>query len=198
MRVPDIIRIGLVAPILQLLIIRVLVYGVVGIGGGIICSRIKYLFAKLEQLDHIDDVTSLYNPSYLAKLFEKCVEEFERYQNLFSMATLEIDSTAFSKLKKVQLRTELREIGLSIRNDIRAVDEAGRVSHTGFGLIFPNTNASGATVAGERIQNLVANYLKKQRYFVGSDPRIRLEIFEYPKDKEKLQKFCQELNTKVL
>ncbi|MDI6822198.1 MAG: diguanylate cyclase [Actinomycetota bacterium] len=196
-RVPDIIKIGLVGPIFQLLIVRVLVYGVVGIGGGMICSRIKYLFARLERQDLIDDVTSLYNPNYLAQLIERYEQEFKRYQNPFSVAILKIDSKAFNKLKEAQLRTQLREMGSTIRNNTRAVDEVGRVSNTEFGLIFPYTNASRATVAGKRIQKLVANYLKKQRYFVENDVKIRLEIFGYLDDKRRLRRLRRRLATKA-
>ncbi len=193
LNVPYILKIGPVNSILQLLVVRILVYGVVGIGGGILCTRIKYLFAKLEQLDFIDNVTTLYNPGYLGQLIGRYVEEFERYQHFFSVATLKIESRAFDDLKAARIRRKLRAIGLSIRNDIRAVDEVGRINQNEFGLIFPNTDVSGATAVGERLQKLVENHLRMKRHSIEDEVKIKVEILGYPEDEERIEKLLQRL-----
>ena len=203
MRAPDLMKMGLIAPIMQLILLRVLVYGIVGIGGGIICSRIKYFFARLEQLGFIDEVTGLYNADYLGQLIERYAQGFERYGSVFSVVTIGIESKPDERPKRAAFGRELRGVGLSIRDSIRAVDEVGRISDAAFGLILPNTNASGAVIASERLQKLTANCLRKQsRLAEGrlskADPEINVDIYEYPKDEESLKGLLKSLGLNAL
>jgi len=193
MMVSEMINTGLIIPILQLLFLRVVLYGVVGIGGGIICSRIKYLFARLERHGFSDNITGLYSSHFIAQLISKYAEEFRRYQTGFSVVTLQIDRANFKDIKEPQISHELRKIGSKIRDDIRAIDEVGCAGDNTFALILPNTNTSGATILVERLRKLIAHYIKKHNATIEDNPDIEVEAFEYPQDKEGIDKLQEKL-----
>jgi diguanylate cyclase (GGDEF)-like protein len=170
----------------QLIGFRALVYLLLGIVGGEICFRIKYFLTGLEDRSYIDDVTLLYNPPYLGKLFKNYTQQFERYKNPFSVLIIEMDDRVLQTLRKNHYKKRMREIGVIIRSDVRLVDEVGRLGEDEFGLILPNTETSGASVAGKRLEKEVHRYL--QKYGDLPEGAVKITVLGYPEDKEDLEK----------
>ncbi|MDI6891639.1 MAG: diguanylate cyclase [Actinomycetota bacterium] len=170
----------------QLVGLRALVYLLLGISGGEICFRIKYFLTGLEDRSYIDDVTLLYNPPYLAKLFKNYAQQFERYKNPFSVLIIEMDDRVLQALRKNHYKKRMREIGAIIRSDVRLVDEVGRLGEDEFGLILPNTETPGASIAGKRLEKEVHRYLQKYGDF--PIDAVKITVLGYPEDKEDLEK----------
>lgn len=170
----------------QLIGLRTLVYLLLGIGGGEICFRIKYFLTGLEDRSYIDDVTLLYNPTYLAKLFKNYAQQFERYKNPFSVLIIEMDDRVLQALRKNHYKKRMREIGVIIRSDVRLVDEVSRLREDKFGLILPHTETAGASTAGERLRKEVHQYLQKYGDF--PEDVVKITVLGYPENKEELEK----------
>ncbi len=173
----------------QLIGLRTLVYLLLGIGGGEICFRIKYFLTGLEDRSYIDDVTLLYNPPYLAKLFKNYAQQFERYKNPFSALTIGMNDRALQALRKKHYKKRMREIGAIIRRDVRLVDEVGRLREDKFRLILPNTKTPGASITGERLKKEVLRYLQKYGDF--PEDAVKVTVLSYPEDKEDLEKLME-------
>ncbi|MBN2168391.1 MAG: diguanylate cyclase [Actinobacteria bacterium] len=171
----------------ELLLLRSGIYILVGFIAGELNVRLKYLFAKLEHHDYVDDITSLYNTKYLAKLIERSLSEFDRYGHIFSISSIHVNEDIFCSMKKSAFNKVVRELGNSlIRGNIRSADEAARAGGAFFVILFPNTGFDGATIATTRIKGKVEGYLDRRGMETTNEDVILTEVFEYPKHKENL------------
>ncbi|MBN1289352.1 MAG: diguanylate cyclase [Actinobacteria bacterium] len=171
----------------ELLLLRSGVYVIVGFIAGELNVRLKYLFAKLENHDYVDDVTSLYNTRYLAKLIERSLSEFDRYGHVFSISSIHVNEDIFFSMKKSAFNKVVRELGNSlVRGNIRSADEAARAGGAFFVILFPNTNFDGATIATTRIKGKVQSYLDRRGMETSNEDVVLTDVFEYPRHKENL------------
>ncbi|RJQ54257.1 MAG: diguanylate cyclase [Actinobacteria bacterium] len=188
LRAPMILRAGGLTPtLLQLLITRSVVYGTVGIVGGEICSRIKYFFVKLEDRDYIDDVTHLYNTTYLKELLRGHVAQHQRYGAVFSLIMLSIKPERMPANRQ-EGRRLLREAGNALLGDIRLVDEIGRYGESVFCIILPNTPLSGARVAAGRLIKTASAAIAARA--VDAEGAVATETLGYPGDAERVSELA--------
>ena len=71
-----------------LVVTRFAGYCIIGIVGGELFARVKYLFASSTESNVIDDWSRVYNQRYLAKALERALERHTRYQEPFSIIIL--------------------------------------------------------------------------------------------------------------
>lgn len=166
----------------QLLITRCVVFGAIGVVGGEICTRIKYVFLKLEDRDYIDDITHLYNTIYVRQLLRSHAGRFERYQAQFSLILLQVDETHIPPLQKPAGRRLLREVATALIGDVRLVDEMGRLDGAEFCVILPNTPLAGAKIAAQRLTKTAAAALRGRG--IPSDGIVTTQALGYPENKD--------------
>lgn len=172
----------------ELFVLHIVVFAVVAVVAGELNVRLKYLFIKLEHHDYVDDITSLYNSKYLSKLIEKYISEFDRYGSKFSITNFVVDETKVSRLKKKEQQKIIKELGHSIRGNIRGADEAARLGGATFAILFPNTNFDGATCASIRVKGKIFNKLEKLGVAADEDDGVlKAEVLEYPRDKDTIE-----------
>ncbi len=171
----------------EIFLVRTAVFAVVAAVAGELNVRLKYFFIKLEHHDYVDDVTTLYNSKYLAKLIEKYISEFDRYGSKFSMTTFSINEEMLAPMKKKARVKVIKDVGYKIRGNIRGADEAARLEGTRFTVLYPNTNYDGATCATIRVKEKITGYLDKFGFDTEDDSIIETEIIEYPRDKDTIE-----------
>lgn len=152
LRLPSVVAIGLEAEVLQLIIIRTVTYGFVGIVGGELCGRIKYFFARLEDSLSIDEHTKVYNQRFMSQLLSNSLAESQRYGTIFSITIIELAPCLTAELRPARVRTLVRAVADHIRNDVRLVDDVGKLDDGRFVLRFPHTPKDGAHVAAARVR----------------------------------------------
>jgi GGDEF domain-containing protein len=152
MRAPLIVHDGLTPDLLTLILVRTAAYGVVGIVGGEVCGRIKYVLARLEGGTNLDEETHLYNQAYIARLLTANLGLHQRYRTPFSIALITLSPALTSELKPSRKRSMLRAVGNHVRNDVRLVDDVGRLSDGTFVLMLPQTPKTGGDVAASRVR----------------------------------------------
>lgn len=184
LRIPTIGAGSLTPALAQLLITRAAVYGVVGIIGGELCTRIKYFFLKLEGNDYIDDVTHLYNASYLHKLLRSHMAQYDRYQAPFSVVLLRIPEASLPPLRKTQGKRVLRETAQALLGDIRLSDEMGRFDGASLCVLLPNTPREGGRVAAVRLAKTTAAALDRRG--IRLPEAVRAEVLGCPEDRESI------------
>lgn len=132
---------------------RVLAYGLVGIVGGELATRMKYVLAGLETSSSIDPWSGIYNQSAFARLLENAQARFERYREPFSVVLINLASDADDSPRQSKQRALVRSAASAIRNDIRLVDEAGRLDDGQFVVLLPHTLRTGGVVVTERLES---------------------------------------------
>jgi GGDEF domain-containing protein len=159
LRLPSIVSVGLEPDVLQLILIRTVTYGFVGIVGGEICGRIKYFFVRLEDSCSIDEHTRVFNQRFIAQLLTTHVGEATRYGAVFSVALIELAPCLTAELRPARVHTLVRAVADHIRNDVRLVDDVGRLDDGRFVLLLPHTPKDGAVVAASRVRSGVRDVL---------------------------------------
>lgn len=160
MRIPLVVQAeGLSADLTILILTRVLTFGLVGVVGGELCTRIKYVFARLEDSSSIDDWSQVYNQRFVVRALESAHGQYTRYETPYSVVLVHLDARLFEGLRSSKQRTLVRSTATCIRNDIRLVDEAGRLQDGRFIVILPHTPGEGADVVAERLGKGVADNL---------------------------------------
>jgi hypothetical protein len=89
-RTPWLLREGISGDMIGLILVRTLTYGVVGIAGGALCSRVRYLLARLESNSSIDDATGVFNQRFISEMLLSMVGQYERYHKTFSVVILSL------------------------------------------------------------------------------------------------------------
>lgn len=154
-RIPLLSEQGLTKNIFAMIATRVLIYTIVGILGGEIFGRVKYIIAQLEGSSMLDDLTQVYNRRYCGQTLKNGLGQFQRYQVPFSVAVISLAPGLVADLRPSRQRTLLRSTATHIRNDIRLVDDVGYLGDGRFLVILPQTSGSGAEVASDRIRRTV-------------------------------------------
>jgi len=113
----------------------------------------------LLQLSRKDQLTGLYNRAALGELLKAEIERARRYQQLFSVAMMDIDH-----FKRINDRyghdagdKVLAQIGAILDRNLRQPDMVGRWGGEEFLIMVPNNTAQGAVQLADRIRQ----YIKK-------------------------------------
>jgi len=113
----------------------------------------------LLQLSRKDRLTGLYNRAALGELLKAEIERARRYQQLFSVAMMDIDH-----FKRINDRyghdagdKVLAQIGAILDRNLRQPDMVGRWGGEEFLIMVPNNTAQGAAQLADRIRQ----YIKK-------------------------------------
>lgn len=159
MRFPLLQSQGLSSDILIMLGTRSLTYAVVGILGGELASRIKYVFARLEDDALIDQVTGVYSARYAAETIVSGLGQYERYRSDFSVVRIAIADEAYSALRQARYRQAMKQIASHLRGDVRMVDDLAFSAPGTFLVLLPGTPETGACVVADRLGPAVRNML---------------------------------------
>jgi GGDEF domain-containing protein len=151
LRIPTIMGDG-GADVMELLLIRAATYGIVGVIGGEICGRIKYFFARLEDTCSIDEHSRVYNERFMRDLLANNLGSARRYGTTFSVAVVTLSPALTAELRPGRVRAIIRAVADHIRNDVRLIDDVGRMDDGRFILLMPHTPKEGAHVAADRVR----------------------------------------------
>ncbi len=191
-RIPTFLADGLTSPVLELIVIHTLAYGLVGILGGELCIRMKYIFASMEDANSLDHVTHVFNERYLSCRLEKTIGEHERYGSHVSLVLLMLDPALYLPLRKLKQRELLLSVAFHIRNTIRLVDDLGRLNDGRFLLILPNTPREGGEITADRMRASVRELLGAR------DESITVEVLGTPDDLCEMKGFLGTLDDRNL
>lgn len=187
LRIPLVVSTGLTGDVVSLLLVRLASYGIVGIVGGEVCGRIKYLFARLEESTNVDELTHLFNERFAGRLLANGIGNHVRYEMDLSVVILELSPNLTSELRPSRERSTLHAVAERIRGDVRLVDDVGRLSDGRFMVILPHTKRDGADVVAERLAARVRDLLGAR------DESVHTEVLATPDDLGVLREFASRL-----
>ncbi len=187
MRAPLVAGDGITPDVLDLVLVRTVTYGFVGIVGGEVCGRIKYLLARLESALNVDEETQLYDQRFVARLVESNFGQYSRYTTPFSIGLIELTPALTSELAPARRRSLLKATANHIRNDVRLVDDVGRLDDGRFVLVLPHTPKQGGQVAAERVRTGLLDLLGAR------DESVTSEVIGAPEDVAAIQGLARSL-----
>lgn len=110
---------------------------------------------QLQNLSRIDHLSDLYNRGYWELRLIQEFKRFARYNQPCCLIMLDIDH--FKKINDIYGHTVgddvIRQIGHTLKEEMRDLDIAGRYGGEEFGIILTHTNIEEATVLAERIRS---------------------------------------------
>jgi GGDEF domain-containing protein len=187
MRAPLLARDGLTPDLLDLILVRTLTYGFVGIIGGEVCGRVKYLLARLNSALNVDEETQLYNQRFVLRILQASIGQHTRYGAPFSIVLVELSPALTSELRPSRRRSILKTVANHVRGDVRLVDDVGRLDDGRFLLVLPHTPTDGAAIAAERVRTGVRDLLGAR------DESVETRVLGAPDDLRELQDLVDSL-----
>jgi GGDEF domain-containing protein len=188
MRIPLLQSQGLSSDVLTLLVTRAVTYALIGIVGGELSARIKYIFARLENDTLIDSGTGVYSARYAAGAIASGVGQWERYQTEYSIVTITVAQCVYAALKAKRVRQVMRQIAGYLRNDIRMVDDLAAGTVGTFYVLLPRTDGIGANVVAERLAAGVRSLLEAR------DDAVTATVLSAAADAAELKRLADTLN----
>jgi hypothetical protein len=174
---------GLQPQTVQLVLVHAVVYAIVGVVGGEVCGRLKYQLAGIDGTSALDDDTRLYGESVVHGLASGGLARFHRYGTPFSVVELHLSPGLFAELRPVKRRAILRRVANHVRNDVRMVDDIGRLQDGRFVVLLPSTPVAGAEVVADRLRKGICDQLS------ALDDSITARVYATDRDPEELERF---------
>lgn len=173
----------------ETIIVRVLGFVAFGLLGGWASRQLETSLTKLDIYDQIDDSTGLYNARFFLQDTDLEMTRSKRYQTIFSIAVVEIPSSAFEPFSRRQRSGALRELGRMLSDSVRTVDRAVHARTKDFhrlAVVLPETAREGARIFTDRLADRVSGYLSRRgAKFSGELKRTALT---YPDDEEGIRR----------
>ncbi|MBC7230985.1 MAG: diguanylate cyclase [Actinobacteria bacterium] len=181
---------------LELVGIKLLVYGVLALLCDYIRIQFRYFFVKMERQDLVDDETQIGNERFLARELQARIDEHGRYQTPFSLVRFSLDGD-FVKRQRREGVSVMRDLSISVlKNDTRSVDELARMGDE-FVVILPNVGREGAEVCRNRLQGKISAYIERHLEGDKAAEVLRAEVLSYPEDRESVEAILSEAQTRV-
>ena len=136
-------------------------YGFLGILGGEIAGRMRYLYTRLEESSAIDEWSRAYNQRFAAARLERSLAEQLRYDREFSAVVLTLPPNASDGGTPKQRRAASRAVTNHLRGDLRMVDDVARLDDGRFLLLLPQTTPAGAKVVAQRVSAALSQLLER-------------------------------------
>lgn len=148
---------GLTEDITWLIGTRVMAYGLIGIVGGELSRRVKYLVARAEGAHSVDEWSQVYNQEHIGTVLDAAIGQHERYGMPLTVILLEVSERVTDALKPSRHRVLVRGVANLLRNDTRLVDEVARLDDGRFLVLLPHTPRDKAEAVAERLRGGVAD-----------------------------------------
>lgn len=151
MRFPLLQSEGLSDDMLRILSTRAITYGLVGVVGGELAVRVKYLFTRLENDSMIDARTGVYSSRYAHEAITSGLGQWERYRTQYSIIRVDFPASLFAPLPVKRERQLLRQLAAHARGDIRVADDVAFLPPRSLLVLLPGTDTAGAEVTSRRL-----------------------------------------------
>ena len=154
--------------------------------GGWAAKQLERSLEKLEVYDQVDDETGLYNARFFIQDTDLEMARASRYKTVFSVAVVDIPSSALDKLGRRQRVAILKQLGRQMKGAVRSMDRAVHARddrNDRFAVVCPETSSEGARVFADRLAESVAAFLRERGVRLEQGVLVRTAC-TYPGDEE--------------
>ena len=171
MRTPAITQTGFTTQLMSLVAVRVIAFGLIGVLGGELCSRLKYLLAELDDSAALDRESGVYSRTYMARAIREALGLFERYAAPFAL--LIVTSPEPPRRKH---RAGALAVASHLRDAVRLVDDVGTLGDGRFVMLLHHTKQPGAEIVAARVRAVLHDALQIE------GDRVRTDILGAAED----------------
>lgn len=140
-------------------VMRLGAFGLVGVVGGELCSRIRYTLAHAEDIPAIDEWSRVFNQHFALRELEKSRDSYVRYHEDFCVLLISPSQALFSGMRPTRQRMLARKVGQLLRSDVRLVDEVARLADGRFLVLLPHTGKAGLEPVSQRLVHALQRLL---------------------------------------
>jgi diguanylate cyclase (GGDEF)-like protein len=173
----------------ELIASRSVAYLLFGAIGGWAGRQLEASIVKLELYDQIDDPTGLYNARFFVQDTDLEVSRSKRYQTIFSVAVVDIPTSAFDSMGRRRSKAALRDIGRLLRQAVRTVDRCVHAVDEEihrFAVVLPETGREGAGIFTQRLTRRMVEFVAKRGAAIRSE-QVGERALTYPDDEGELE-----------
>lgn len=141
---------------------RAVAYLAFGGIGGWATQQLEASLNKLELYDQIDDQTGLFNAGFFVQDTDLELSRSQRYQTVFSVATVDVPAKAFESRSRRDNTRIWRDLGRMLGQSVRTVDRAVHGfdgNRHRIAVVLPETGAEGARIFVDRLAAKIAEHL---------------------------------------
>jgi len=166
---------------------RLIAFGMVGVVGGEVCSRVRHGIAVLESGNALDDWSRVYNQAWAHKTLVAARERAARYQEPFSVILLSMSPSLFEGVRASRQRTMIRKLADHIRTGVRMVDEIARLDDGRFLVVLPHTPHAGGEIVAIRAADGLRAALGAR------DEAVRVRLLSTPDELTEIDALIEEI-----
>ncbi len=126
-------------------------YGVLGILGGELACRLRYVYARLEESDSVDPWSHAYSQRFAATELKRHLTEYARSREEFSVLLVKLAPSVSAEQNPAQQRSTARSMTNHFRGDLRMVDQVAHLDDGRFLLLLSQTSAHGVAAVASRV-----------------------------------------------
>lgn len=186
------IRLPLIAsslsgPAVMLVVSRIAGYLLLGIVGGEIFGRVKYVFARSHDSEAIDDFSHVFSQRFAAHAIRQALCRADRYAEPFSIVLVTLGPRFSHDVKPEHRRSLVRSVANVIRDDVRIVDDVAHLDDGRFAVILTHAGAGDARVVAARLAAAVVTAHGVDGSHVGT------ESLSAPEDRVAIEQLCSRI-----
>lgn len=174
---------------LVLVVSRMVGYLLLGIVGGEVFGRVKYMLAKSQDAAAIDDFSHVFSERFAAHAIRQASGRADRYFEPFSLVLVDLDAEFTGNAHTKRIRSLVRGIANVIRDDVRVIDDVAHMRDGRFLVLLPNTAAAGANVVAARLASTVGSAHGVK------EGHVSTTCLSAPQDRAALDTLCAQLDS---
>ena len=148
---------NLTGPSVYLVVSRIAGYLLLGIVGGEIFGRVKYVFAGMRDAGTIDHFSRVFSERFAADAVRQALARADRYDEPFSLVFVTLEPQFTGNARTKRMRALVRSVANVIRDDVRIVDDVAHLADGRFVVLLPYTSATGARVVAARLVTAIGS-----------------------------------------
>jgi len=174
-------------PAVVLMISRIAGYLLLGIVGGEVFGRIKYVFARSHSAGAIDDFSRVYSQRFVWQTLRQALQRCDRYDESFALVFIALDPQFAANARVGHRRNIVRSVANVIRDDVRIVDDVAHLEDGRFTVLLSHASGADARIVAARlIAAIISAHGVEAKY-------VKAEALAVPQDREALDAFCTQI-----
>jgi diguanylate cyclase (GGDEF)-like protein len=153
-----------------------------------VLSRFRNALAREKNWARVDPLTGLVNGRFFRELMREEIRRSRRYSHALSLAYIDLDNfkSVNDRLGHAAGDALLKQVGDSLRTNIRSTDTAARLAGDEFAILMPETGSEVALVAAKRHRDQLVDLMRVRGWEVTASIGLMTYLVPPPSEESAL------------